>query len=789
VKLLGRGRGRRFRTGERLGERFVLETRAGVGGMGEVWRARDGASGGVVALKILSHGRVGQRRRFAWEARLLAQLDHARIVRHLAHDVLADGTAYLAMEWLEGCDLRHRLARGSLSVEETLLVAAHAADALAAVHDRHMVHRDVKPSNLFLVGGDVAGLKLIDFGVARLLEADWSLTRTGMILGTPGYAAPEQMEGAAVEPTADVFALGCVLYVCLGGRAPFGGANARSIADRVILDPPLHIAELVPGLDHAVADLIMSMIAKDPDARPADGGELGRRWRALGADATRSGPPSATAPWAAHGPTLASARPSASADLGAPTRLEGALGRGARRAPPRPGAIVAGRYRVERLLGRGGMGTLWIARDAKLDRPVAVKVLAEHLIASAHLSDRFSTEATAAARLRSHHIVQVHDHGIDHGLPYIVMELLEGEDLGHRLRRRGRLGLVEVACVMAQAAKALGVAHAGGVIHRDIKPSNIFLARVPGEPRAIVKLLDFGVAKLIGPVGRELTATGALLGSLSFMSPEQLRGGREATPASDLWSLAVTAYAALTGRLPFEGGATQVMMAIARDAPEAPSVLVPGLPPALDGFFARALAKEASERFATAAELAAELQRAVGLDGGEDAWPTPEASTPERVAPPSTAEIRDLARRMDEAFASTDVASVVPTPSAREASDEDLIATRRKAPSVSPRRGFGRLRPALGLVALALALGASTSLLATRPRPGAACASAAAETAGTIASRALGTRATEAPPSVVPRAAASASSARPLPHGAVLGSASARPRPSAAPPVADPFGY
>ncbi|MFO0761929.1 MAG: serine/threonine-protein kinase, partial [Byssovorax sp.] len=187
------------------------------------------------------------------------------------------------------------------------------------------------------------------------------------------------------------------------------------------------------------------------------------------------------------------------------------------------GAVIAGKYRLEREIGRGGMGSVWAARHLTLDTPVALKFIDPDASAEdAHL--RFEREAKAAAQLRSPHVVQILDHGLDHRpegeLPYIAMELLDGEDLSERLRRRGRLSIPEAANIFGQAAKALRRAHDAGVIHRDLKPSNIFLARFDDDE--VVKLLDFGVAKLRrGEMDPQnpATQTGVIFGSPTYMSP------------------------------------------------------------------------------------------------------------------------------------------------------------------------------------------------------------------------------------------------------------------------------
>lgn len=218
--------------GRTVDARYDLRERVGAGGMAEIFRAVQRSTGRDVALKIPISRSRDDWARFEREAAMLVALDHEAIVKHLAEGHADDGTPFLVMEWLEGEDLAARLRRGQLSVEETLVVADRIARALAATHAAGLVHRDIKPSNIFLQNARVEGATLIDFGIARRVFGlpTTALTRTGMLLGTLGYMAPEQALGAkTVGPRADVFSLGCVLFECLTGQRAFGGAHAVEV--------------------------------------------------------------------------------------------------------------------------------------------------------------------------------------------------------------------------------------------------------------------------------------------------------------------------------------------------------------------------------------------------------------------------------------------------------------------------------------------------------------------------------------------------------------------------------
>jgi serine/threonine-protein kinase len=305
------------------------------------------------------------------------------------------------------------------------------------------------------------------------------------------------------------------------------------------------------------------------------------------------------------------------------------------------GSTVAGKYRLERLIGRGGMGSVWAARHLQLDTLVAVKFI-DSVSDTKDARVRFEREARSAAQLRSPHVVQILDHGIDDDeRPYIAMELLEGEDLGERLRRTPKISLQATATIVTQAAKALRRAHDGGVIHRDLKPGNIFLARFDEDE--VVKLLDFGVAKLryneLAP-GVQMTQTGVIFGSPSYMSPEQARGNRVIDHRTDLWSLAVIVFRCITGTKPFEAGSIgDLVIKLCIDPLPMPTKIAPELPPEMDRFFERAFARDPEQRFQSAVAMAAEFEsivvRAKASSDPSAGLPAPRAPAP--PAPSSSA--------------------------------------------------------------------------------------------------------------------------------------------------------
>ena len=276
-----------------VASRFRIERLAGVGGMGAVYRARDCYTSETVALKVLVHrGQTeDQDMRFWREAKLLAQLSHPRVVRHIADGTVPGGWRYLAMEWLEGEDLASRLGRGVLTVAASVQVLLHAAEALGAAHRLGLVHRDIKPSNLFLVGGEVDGLKLLDFGIARPADDETlALTQTGAILGTPQYMAPEQARGEKqLDPRTDVFALGALFFHCLAGRPPFVGSNLEEVRARLLTEDAPRLSRFAPHVPADLDALTTRMLSRTPAERPGDANAVVLSLAAVAARSTVSG--------------------------------------------------------------------------------------------------------------------------------------------------------------------------------------------------------------------------------------------------------------------------------------------------------------------------------------------------------------------------------------------------------------------------------------------------------------------------------------------------------------------
>ncbi|MGA9523095.1 MAG: serine/threonine-protein kinase [Myxococcaceae bacterium] len=524
--------------------------------LAHVYLAEAAASNTPIVLKVLRRELTSDREavaRFADEAKLSQEFSHPHVIRCFGAGQLPDGRHYLTAEFLEGEDLRgHLMAEGVLSPDALVRTLLPLCDALQYVHGRGVVHRDVRPENIFLVGGlEAFHPKLIDFGLAHFQGFRSAHTAAGVLLSKPEYIAPECIGGHRADARSDLYALGVVMYEALTGLPPFVDANRERVLHK-------HLRENPAGLPKASAHLlpiIERCLAKDPRSRFQTAGELTLALEEFG--------------------LLLSASAAHPFSTGEPP-------------PPRvrPGqeqvGDVVGNHRLERLIADGGVGRVFVARHAQLGRQVALKLLKPEFVSRPDIVQRFFQEALAANQVRHEHIVEVYDFvsepGEDGvGRSYCVMELLEGETLADHLDR-GRLEIRRVLGIAAQLCDALEATHRVGVVHRDIKPENILLTRRAGVGD-FVKLLDFGIAKLkSGSNERPIfqTAQGLVVGTPAYMSPEQA-SGHETDHRTDLYSLGTVLYEALAGRTPFfKGDFVQLAIEISKS----PVPLLPDRTPA-----------------------------------------------------------------------------------------------------------------------------------------------------------------------------------------------------------------
>jgi eukaryotic-like serine/threonine-protein kinase len=357
-----------------------------------------------------------------------------------------------------------------------------------------------------------------------------------------------------------------------------------------------------------------------------------------------------------------------------------------------PGSVIAGRYRVEEVLGQGGMGVVVKATHLQLNRPVAVKMLLSN---NPHgdLVDRFTREAQVAFNLQSEHVVRVLDFGAtEDGNPYLAMEFLTGEDLAQVLHRLGRLPFGEVIALVSQACEGLAEAHARGIVHRDLKPANLFLTRkANGAP--LIKVLDFGIAKVLDQgESSALTSTMTMLGTVVYMSPEQIRSSKQVDARTDIWAMGVILHELLSGLAPFGGDtSTAVLASIIQDTPPSLSPLVPDLPEGLASVVLRCLSKPPQDRYATVTELCDALRAFAGPmpSGG---YPAPRIEVIPLSGRPQ--DFSAVGETTQVPYADLPADSRPPTPAAHPTADTQASWETLKSPSERPSREQQALSPA-----------------------------------------------------------------------------------------------
>lgn len=392
---------------------------------------------------------------------------------------------------------------------------------------------------------------------------------------------------------------------------------------------------------------------------------------------------------------------------------------------PAVGDLFASKYRIERCIGRGGMGAVFRARHEMLDQSVAIKVLLPEIAADKGAVARFLNEARASAKIRSDHVAKVVDvDTLPNGSAYMVLELLEGSDLATVISSQGPVPVAQAASYLLQALDAVAQAHVLGIVHRDLKPANLFLANRP-DGTSTIKVLDFGISKRNASVSG-LTATDTLLGSPSFMSPEQVRSPRTVDTRSDIWSIGVCLYQLLTGALPFKGeNVGEVFAAILEQDPTPVSQLDGSVSPEIDSVVSGCLQRERDSRFQDVTEVAEALSRFAPDEGlitterirrifagaasapGCDPPILPFGSVTPRPAPRFESSNRKM-RRSQGGAPSPSPGSASSAPRTRVSASAKYVAVSEFAePSAGPRSSQANLVPKIAVAAgiLALAMG------------------------------------------------------------------------------------
>ncbi len=526
------------RPGEVLVGKYHVERVLGHGAMGVVVAARHIQLDRRVAIKFMLPAAFDDDdavKRFEREARAAARITSEHVARVFDVDRLESGAPFIVMELLEGDDLGSLVRKGPLAIEDAIDFVLQACVAIGEAHTLGIVHRDLKPANLFCVtlSDGHKLIKVLDFGISKdkSRALGVSVTSTYAVMGTPLYMSPEQMVSAkSADAQSDIWALGVTLFELLIGRVPFDGKSASEVERKVASDPPASLRRARPEIAVELEAIVLRCLEKERAKRYANVAELAR----------------------------------ALADV-APERAKASIERIMH--ATKTSDIVGGRFRLEALIGSGGMGFVWRATVLETGESVALKFLKPLHALDESANKRLRREAKAAMAVRHPNVVRMDDVVTgDDGQPIIVMELLEGETLQSWLTKNAPLDVAAFAELFLPILSAVGTAHAAGVVHRDLKPENILLTTSNGETSP--RVLDFGIAKIVeGPNAESaesaLTTTGGMLGTPRYMAPEQVFGDKAVDLRADIWSLGVIAYECLSGKRPLPGdNVWQVLRAV-----------------------------------------------------------------------------------------------------------------------------------------------------------------------------------------------------------------------------------
>jgi len=615
--------------GKTLGEGYRLDALIGQGSMGAVYRATS-VTGAELAVKTLSADVMGEQtsQRFLRESELVRRLKHPHVVRTIDSGVDASsGLMFLVMPLLKGRDLDKVLEElGALEPETAVRIALQAARGLSAAHRIGIIHRDVKPGNLILdeEDGEII-VRVCDFGIAKQMGGESELTTTGSQLGTPDYVSPEQLKSSKhVDERTDVWSLGATLYQMLCGAAPY--AHIESVFDliaAIVIEDVPHLQDRGPWIDASLSLIVHKALQRDPNQRwatledmadalrPFSGGDElldASRIRSVAVDRRRTVAPRADLKDA---PTQTSLPPAPLVEMDELGLINQSLD---------------GRYLVKRLIGKGGMGNVYEVEANGGERLAAKVVSAGVQGATPSTLQRFAREAKSSSAISSLNVVRTIDAGCDDklGFPYIIMELLNGVDLSGVMKREGALPPEIAVRLVLQAARGVAAAHARGVVHRDIKPANLFLQQDAKSSEITVKVCDFGVAKRVSGMGissgashYSLTRSGGMLGSPMYMSPEQARNAKAVNERTDVWSLSVVLWEALSGQRLWGGQTSlgELIVAICTQPVQRLEAVAPWVPHELSRVVHRGLERDPEKRTASVRAL---LEQLDVFAGGSD---------------------------------------------------------------------------------------------------------------------------------------------------------------------------
>lgn len=593
---------------------YEVLTKLADGSAAEVFLAKEESSQRRLILEVLRPELLNDAAtygRFIDEAKERQNLQHPNLVRRQRFGCGEDGRIYAVTEPLRGDHLGRRLKNaGSLPPVELCRILIPICDALEYLHKRGQVHGALRPSTIYVDPTGIQPPKLLDTGLSLLRTHSNQVTLSGLVLVEAEYLAPERIGGRRGDTLSDVYGLGVLMFELLTGTPPYSAADPSKTR-------LLHLSSRPPNLPagcEALTPIVHRCLAKKRKDRFPDVLEVRRALEDVLEQLM--GEPAPT------NRTLDDSTLELSIEVH-PVERETQPSEAPVTAwtpPPLPSLAVGGTlgsYELEKSLGEGGMGLVFLARHKRLGKRVALKVLRPEEASNPIQLQRFFQEARALNEIQNPHIVRIHDLVEEGSAPsgrvYLVMEALEGKTI-KELAASEKVTVDRAVLLMAQVCDALSAAHEVGMVHRDIKPANLFVTKDRGGGD-FVKVLDFGVAKLAGgPDSLQMTQTGVIVGTPSFMAPEQ--GCAETVDhRADLYAVGAVLYSLLTGRPPFYGDSVIQILGqlLTQKAPPLPSRSALGEPISehLRSVVGRVLEKMPTHRFASAAELKSALLGAI----------------------------------------------------------------------------------------------------------------------------------------------------------------------------------
>ena len=600
--------------GTLLAGRYEILKMLGEGGMGAVYKAMDRELDRMVALKVIRAELADKPdilQRFKQELILARLVTHRNVIR--IFDLGVSGNIkFITMDFVEGRDLK------SVLTEQRKLPAAKASDiirqiclGLEAAHSEGVVHRDLKPQNIML--DSQSRVYLMDFGLARSMELV-GMTRTGALLGTPAYMSPEQAKGEKVDARTDLFSLGVIFYELLTGILPYQAETMMATLIKRAKEPPTPPIQVEPSIPQALNDVIMKCLQI----------KLDRRYQHAAEILADLGFTSALQASVAHASVISS-----QSVFDVASQLA-------------PGSQFGSRYRIESLLGEGGMGKVYKAYDSDVGRTVALKLVRPELASNPASMERLKQELLLASRVSHKNILRIHDLGDVSGLKFISMAYVDGKDLHNLIGTEGRLPIDRAVAIARLLCLALEAAHSEGVVHRDLKPQNVLM-----DSSGQVFVSDFGLAKSLEGPSTMMTNAGEVLGTPRYMSPEQAES-KTADNRSDLYSLGLILYEMVAGDLPF--GSDSIMQTMYQRVTEdakSPQLLNPGVPDYLAAIILRCLNRDPEKRYQSAGDILKDLDRGAG--------PPPDVASQTSVLLTQPPEIAPRKRKMTAVWAGVGV--------------------------------------------------------------------------------------------------------------------------------------